>query len=112
MSESAGDSARDGGDAADVAVEGVRANYDWTATAPSIAIVETIASVEDADPAVLSANGELVLSDYVDTEALDALLADERGHVGDLSLDVGEYTVRIDGAELVVTRDWDRTEEE
>lgn len=80
----------------------VRTTYDWATTAPSIAIVETVAAIEGTDPVALSTDEGLTLGDYVDPEALDTLVADERGAVRELTVSVDGYTVRIDGNEVVV----------
>lgn len=76
----------------------VRAAYDWTRTAPSIAIIETIATIEDTDPRDLS----ITLNDYVEPEALDTLFGDDRRSVDAITVGIGDYTVQITDSELIV----------
>lgn len=80
----------------------VRACYDWSITAPSIAIIETIASVEGVDPVALAAGGGSTLHEYVDPELLDKLVTNGRENRVSISVTIDGYTVRIEGTELIV----------
>lgn len=80
----------------------LRTECDWTTTDPSVAIIETIASIEGVDPLAFSDRGRLVLQDHVDVDALDRLVGDGRTNVTDITVEVDGYTVRIRGDELVV----------
>ena len=79
-----------------------RSNYDWKTTTPSIAIVETIASIENTDPTDLWASENRTLRDFVDPDALDALVSDDRGCIGEIVVSVDRYTIRIDDRGLIV----------
>jgi len=70
--------------------------------APSVAVVEAIAELAGVDPTDLSAEG-VVLYDYVDPDALDALVAGRDDDI-DLSLSVAGYAVSVDAESVVVRR--------
>ncbi|MEZ3117172.1 HalOD1 output domain-containing protein [Halobaculum sp. MBLA0147] len=85
--------------------ESVRVEYDWTAVAPSSAVVETVAEAVGQEPETLP-----TLHDAVDPDGLDGLIRS-----GDPDLDGPSVTlwyadtlvtVHSDGA--VVVRDVDR----
>lgn len=80
----------------------VRTEYDWSTTAPSSAIIETIAAVENVDPVALATDEETVLNEFVDPDALDTIITEQRANEVTMTLAVGGYTVRIVGNELVV----------
>lgn len=75
-----------------------RRTYDWTATSPSVAAVEALASVEGVDPLEL----DVALYDHVDPEALDALIDGEKPRSIRVTFSVGYYHVTFEGDELVV----------
>ncbi|OLZ41499.1 hypothetical protein A6E15_11105 [Natrinema saccharevitans] len=77
----------------------VRREFDWSETPPSIAIVVTIAEIENVDPIDLPTTVGTTLYSYVDPGALDALVDGERVAV---SFSMAGYRVRIDGTELTV----------
>ncbi|MDF9744471.1 HalOD1 output domain-containing protein [Natrinema salsiterrestre] len=79
-----------------------RRTYDWSATAASTATVTALATLEAVDPMEFSDVFGATLYDFVDPEALDALV-DGEGHVI-LSFPIGDYRVRIDGEELTISR--------
>lgn len=83
--------------------DGIRTEYDWTTTEPSVAIVESIAALEGTDPLAFPGDRELVLQEYVEVDALDRLVGSQQGGVSDITVEVDQYTVRISGRELVVT---------
>lgn len=76
--------------------------YDWTMVTPSSAIVEAIAALEDVDPVALATEEGMALYEYVDPEALDALVAGQQPADLALTLAIDGYIARIDGPELVV----------
>lgn len=81
----------------------IRRTYDWSATAASTATIAALATLEEVDPVELSDVFGATLYDYVDPEALNALVAGE-GHIN-LSFLIDDYRVRIDGEELTITRE-------
>lgn len=90
------------GDGGNGVPDPVRARHDWSTTAPSIAIIEAIASVEDVDPVALTAGEESTLREYVDPELLDRLVTNARQDRISITITVDSYTVRIEGTELIV----------
>jgi hypothetical protein len=80
----------------------IEAEYHRSATAPSTAVIEAIAAVEEVDPVALSSIEGITLHDYVDSDALDRLFTD-RG-VDDISVTftVDEYTVCIERSEITI----------
>jgi hypothetical protein len=82
--------------------ETVRAEYEWSSTAPSTGVVETIARATDRDPTTLDP-----LFETVDLEALDALLgADERTTAGEtvVSFQFSEREITVSSTGEVVVR--------
>ena len=69
--------------------------YNTGFTAPSTAVVEAIASIEDVCPIELSTSGRLTLTDYVDPDALDQLFTGEDVDDIMISFSIDEYTVWI-----------------
>ena len=63
------ESERSSVDEPDVTDESVRAQYDWSSTTPSTAVIETVAIVVDRVPTTLEP-----LYESLDTDALDTLL--------------------------------------
>lgn len=80
----------------------VRETYDWATTIPSLAIIETIAAVEDTDPVGLSEDNEIALGDYFDPEALDQLIADGHQTVASVTVAIEHYTIRLTDGGLVM----------
>ncbi|NKE35634.1 hypothetical protein GWG54_07355 [Natronococcus sp. JC468] len=72
--------------------------YDWSATSPSIAIVTALATVIGVDTTEL----DWTLHDYIDPEALDALVRDQQSERITVSFAVDRYRIRFDGDELRV----------
>src|SRR6056297_3548986 len=58
-----------GGDDPDGEDETIRAQFEWASTAPSTAVIETIAIALDCDPTTIEP-----LYESIDPDALDALL--------------------------------------
>lgn len=81
----------------------VRRTCDWRQVTPSVAIVEAIATVEGRDPVALSKEAGFLLVEYLDPEALDALVTNARGTVDSFTATIDGYTVRIDEDELLLT---------
>lgn len=73
--------------------DGFRIQYDWSSTPPSTAVAEAVAFAKNQDPIDLER-----LHDYVDFDALDALVGSNR------PTDAGELTLsfRFDDYEVVV----------
>lgn len=80
----------------------LRRQFDWSNTAPSVAIVESIAAFEERRENWVDAI-DRPLDEYVDTDALDALVAN--GRPCSVSLVVSEYRVRIDDDTVSVAYD-------
>lgn len=94
--------------AIDASARPVRTEADLADPVPSVAVVETIASIEGVDPVALSADGGITLRDHVDPDALDRLLAGERGNSIAVTFTVDDYRVRIGNGELSVEGPRDR----
>ncbi len=67
---------------------------------PSIAVIDALASLEDVRPVNLSDEIGGTLCDFVDPEALDALVTDENAI--SISFTITEYEVHIDEDKLQV----------
>lgn len=80
----------------------VRRDHDWAATAPSTAIVEAIAAAEGVDSVALATDEDTPLYEYVDPDALNALVTDQRANGVTLTVTIGGYSVRIAGTELTI----------
>lgn len=87
-------------DRIDTANAAVQAQYDWSTTSPSIAIIDAIATLENVDPVGLSSTLDTTLFDYVDPDALDTLVTDDGNIL--ISFTIDEYTVQIDENTLVI----------
>jgi hypothetical protein len=99
MGEVAGD-----GDGGGRTSHGIRTEYDWTTTEPSVAIVESIAVLEGTDPLAFPEDGDLVLHEHVDVDALDRLVGGHQQGVSDVTVEIDGYTVQISDEALVVSR--------
>ncbi|WMT07994.1 hypothetical protein NP511_21840 [Natrinema thermotolerans] len=80
--------------------ESIQNQYDWSNTAPSQAIVEAIAAIENVDPIALSVEKGWTLHDTVDPEALDTLL--NEGSLVSVSFTIGSYKIQIEGKTLQI----------
>lgn len=80
----------------------VAKEYSPESTAPSVAIVEAIASIEDVCPIALSTSGRMTLSDSVDPDALDRLLTGRTADSITITFSIDEYTVWIGRTNLAV----------
>ncbi|WP_265110467.1 HalOD1 output domain-containing protein [Halosolutus halophilus] len=78
----------------------VQSRYDWSKIAPSIAVIDTIASIADTESTTLSAKLDGTLYDYVDPEALDTLVTDREAIA--ISFTIDEYKVQIDGKRIEI----------
>lgn len=86
----------------DVSDGAVRAEYDWSSTRPSTAVIETVATVVDREPTAIEP-----LHESVDPDALNALVRSSGGPTNadtvTVSFVFAEQRVRIHGTgELVV----------
>ena len=83
--------------------DAIRAEYDWTSTTPSTAVVETVAVASDREPTRLEP-----LYEAIDPDALDALIRSNGVEpVGDgitVTFEVAGQTVTIHGSGAVVVR--------
>ncbi|RLM32980.1 HalOD1 output domain-containing protein [Haloarcula sp. Atlit-120R] len=88
------ESERSSADEQDVTTEPVRAQYEWSSTAPSTAVIETVAIAVNRAPTTLEP-----LYESLDPDALDTLLRP----TGSASSDVETVTVSFNFADWQVT---------
>lgn len=74
---------------------GVQRRYDWSNVSPSVAIIETIAVLENGEPRGAVDVLETPLNEYVSTDALDTLVKNDS--LTAISLTISDYYVRISG---------------
>ena len=83
--------------------DAIRAEYDWTSTTPSTAVVETVAVASDREPARLEP-----LYETIDPDALDALIRSNGVEpVGDgitVRFEIAGQTVTVRGSGAVVVQ--------
>lgn len=84
--------------------ESVRIGHGGSRLSPSLAIVEAIADLAGVDPVDLADERGIVLYDYVEPDALDALVTANSGTDVEISVTVAGYDVRIDETEVVARR--------
>lgn len=94
MSRTEGEAANYDGD-----LEIVR-NYDWTTTSPCAAIVDAITDIEGTD----ETNLDLVLYEYVESDALDDLVRNTRHNDVAIQLTIDAYQVEVTRDTLRVKR--------
>jgi len=71
----------------------VRRSFDWAKTLPSVAIVLVLSEV--TEHGMWGTEGG-TLADYVDPDALDAIVAQRQGESAAVGLSIDGYRVRID----------------
>ncbi|MFC7215118.1 HalOD1 output domain-containing protein [Saliphagus sp. GCM10025334] len=81
----------------------LRKTYDWSVTAPSLAVIDALATIESVDPTELLTVLETTLYDYVDPEALDIFVREQKSDPVTVTLWIDRYRVRFDSDELVVS---------
>ena len=81
----------------------LRRAYNWSDTAPSLAAVEALASIENVEPTELVTELEVTLYDYVDPNALDTLVQNGDSNSVTITFDVDSYRFQFEGDELIVT---------
>ena len=84
--------------------ETVRVGYDRTDTSPSLAVVEAIADLAGVEPTALADEAGIVLYEYVDPGALDALVTGGRDAAVGVSFTVDSYEVFVNETGVVVSR--------
>lgn len=92
----------DPGTEVDPDAEVTRADYDWSSTSPSVAVIEAIAVLEDVTPLAVRTELETSLYEHVDPGALDAILDSDRGYPVTVTFTVDDYTVRLESHGLLV----------
>ncbi|MFC4437891.1 MULTISPECIES: HalOD1 output domain-containing protein [Natrialbaceae] len=80
----------------------VQRTDDWSATKPSIAVINALATVKNVDPAELTTECGITLYDYVDPEALDVLVRNQRSEQAIVSFAIDRYQIRFESDELIV----------
>lgn len=84
--------------------DSLQAQYDWTLTQPSVAVIGTIATAKDVHPTNLP-----VLFSCIDLDALDALFKSKTGLLDEpditlsFSIESHEVTVQSDGKVTVAS---------
>ena len=79
----------------------LRQTHDWSETPPSVAAVEALAGLETVDPIALATEYDVVLYEYVDPEALDAIV--RGGGTAAVTVSIDGYRLHFEADELVVT---------
>ena len=83
--------------------ETIRSHHDWATTAPSQAVVEAVATVEETTPVALARETGTTLYDSVDPEALDSLIGSDRSGPVEIAFDIGSLHVTVaSGGQLVI----------
>ncbi|MFC6716506.1 HalOD1 output domain-containing protein [Natrialbaceae archaeon GCM10025810] len=77
-------------------------SYDWSATPPSIATADALATVTGIAPAELSLELETCLYDHVNPDALDALVREQKTERVVVSFTFGHYRIWFEGEKLTV----------
>ena len=80
----------------------LRQTYDWSATLPSLAAVTALATVRGVDPIELPTELDTTLHDFVDSEALDALVRDQKSEQVTISFTIDRHRIWFEGDELRV----------
>ncbi|GAB3674859.1 HalOD1 output domain-containing protein [Halopiger thermotolerans] len=75
--------------------ETASSQYDWETTTPSQAIVEAVAAIEETTPVALACETGMTLYDYVDPEALDALIGADRTESVEVTFDIDHLRVTV-----------------
>ena len=83
--------------------ETARVRHGGDGPAPSLAVVEAIADLAGVEPADLPEQEGVVLYDYVDPDALDAIVAGRPDSDVDVSLSVAGYEISV-GPDSAVAR--------
>ena len=81
--------------------------YNEGFTAPSTAIIEAIASLEDVCPVELATSDRITISDHVDPDSLDQLLTNSVADAVEISFGLDVYTVWIRSDTVTVGRTTD-----
>ena len=76
------------------AVEGVRCDYEWSITPPSVAVIETIEQYQHSTPGEAASGIDEPLQHYIATDALDTALKSNPTMAIAFTLD--DYIVEID----------------
>jgi len=71
----------------------VRRSFDWATTLPSVAIVLVLSELTQHG---MWGEEGVTLADYVDPDALDAIVTHREGEAAAIGLSVDGYRVRID----------------
>lgn len=81
----------------------IRAEFDWSAMAPSMAVVETLAIASNREPTIIDP-----LYDSIDPDALDMLVSSDGNSAPGAELSVrfthGGHNVTVDASGTVVIR--------
>ncbi|USZ73072.1 HalOD1 output domain-containing protein [Natronosalvus halobius] len=81
--------------------DSVREEYDWSATRPSIAVIDAVAHAEDVEITDVSSALDTTLYGQIDPDALDTLVTGS-DYVS-VAFSVDDYDVQIEGNEILVS---------
>jgi len=71
----------------------VRRSFDWATTLPSVAIVLVLSEITEQG---MWGDKHETLADYVDPDALDAIVTQRRDEAAAVGLSVDGYRIRVD----------------
>ncbi len=80
----------------------VHQRHDWAETAPTVAVALALGDITESGGKG-PFDGVRPLAEYVDGDALDAMLRHEHGQPGSVRFTVGRLTVWIEGDELTIS---------
>ncbi|WP_121744874.1 HalOD1 output domain-containing protein [Natronorubrum halophilum] len=83
--------------------ESIQSQYDWSYIAPSEAVIDAIACLEDVESVALSVQLDTTLYDHIDPESLDTLVTG--CSTLSISFIVDEYKIQINGNTLIISCD-------
>lgn len=85
----------------DADVGSVQGHYDWSTTAPSIAVINAVAVLENVEPSELAEESDTTLYDHINPDALDTLVAQNRDLT--ISFTLGDYQIRVRNDKIVIS---------
>lgn len=75
--------------------------FEWSETPPSVAISKTIADFEQTDPMRTIGTADSPLYEYIDTDALDVLIASDTPL--EITFPVSQYHVHVSGNTVCIS---------
>lgn len=80
-----------------------KTQYDWSNTVPSRAVINSIASIKNIEPAKLPIEEGITLYEYVDPESLDSLVTNDSSI--SITFTIDDCKIQIEGNEMTVSYD-------